>query len=227
MQSFKLMRALTYSTLDLAISRQDNQPVANRFYKQNARAIALGMILPGLRYTCDKPLLHYATQVLLSQGADVLQLWADYANAEFKQLSETEQVVWVLEDARSLLQTGQLQRKYQRLVLVGKSIGTLAMAMLIAQDTALRQATTIWLTPLLNLPFVANAFEIIEAPGLVAGGTGDSAFEPAVANQLQKNDKIKTLVFEGANHSLEVPGNPIDSIKILASVTDNITELLG
>jgi hypothetical protein len=42
-------------------------------------------------------------------------------------------VVWVLEDARSLPQSGRSQREYQNLALVGKSIGTLAMAMLIAQ----------------------------------------------------------------------------------------------
>jgi hypothetical protein len=172
-------------------------------------------------------LLHYATQVLLSHDADVIQLWADYANLEFKQLSEAEQVVWILEDARSLLQTGQSQRVYKSLVLAGKSIGTLAMAMLIAQDPALRLATTIWLTPLLNLPFVASAFELIEVPGLVAGGTGDSAFEPIAVRHLQENIKIKTLVFENANHSLELPGDPMSSLRILSSVTENISQLLG
>jgi hypothetical protein len=67
------MSASKFSIRDLAIFRQDNKPVANRFFQQTEQTNSLGIILPGLRYTCDKPLLHYATQVLLSHNTDVIR----------------------------------------------------------------------------------------------------------------------------------------------------------
>jgi len=159
---------------------------------------------------------------------DVLQLWTDYNRAEFASLSQAEQVLWYLEDARSALQTGQGQRTYSRLVLVGKSIGTLTMALLVGQgDSAYIQASTIWLTPLLNLPIVAQAAQSLQGKALIAGGSGDATFDLQILQAIRAQRNVKILVFEGANHSLEIPGEPRRSVQILGEVVQGIADLFS
>ncbi len=89
------------------------------------------VLFPGLNYSCDNPLLYYLSRLAVDRSADVLQLWANYTIPEFQSLSKQEQVKWLLEDALSLIEAGQKNRHYERLVLVGKSIGTLTLGSLI------------------------------------------------------------------------------------------------
>ncbi|HLE15712.1 MAG TPA: hypothetical protein VI776_13275 [Anaerolineales bacterium] len=217
-----------FDITSLEISRQDGGSVPNRYYRQAGSPQALAVLFPGLRYTCDKPLLHYTTSALTTLGMDVLQLWTDYNRAEFASLSQAEQVLWYLEDARSALQTGQGQRTYSRLVLVGKSIGTLTMALLVGQgDSAYIQASTIWLTPLLNLPIVAQAAQSLQGKALIAGGSGDATFDLQILQAIRAQRNVKILVFEGANHSLEIPGEPRRSVQILGEVVQGIADLFS
>jgi pimeloyl-ACP methyl ester carboxylesterase len=195
--------------------------------RQEAKAEGFALILPGLRYTCDKPLLYYTTQVLASHGFDVLQIWTDYASPEFEGLSQSEQFLWFLEDAKAALAAGQARDSYERLVLTGKSIGTLTMAFLLSQGPSIAQPITIWLTPLLNLSPVAEFTLGFESPALFAGGTQDSTFVPGVASQLKNKPNATTLIFEGANHSLEIPNDPLNSLRIMVEVIQGIADFIA
>jgi hypothetical protein len=217
-----------YEITSLEIIRPDGSAVSNRLYRQSGSPQSLAVLFPGLRYTCDKPLLHYTTLSLASLGIDVLQLWTDYTQAEFASLSQAEQVLRYLEDAHSALQAAQGQQAYPLLVLVGKSIGTLTMALLLGQaDSSFAQATTIWLTPLLNLPMVALAVQSLQTRTLIAGGTGDATFDPQILQAVRSQPGLKTLVFEGANHSLEIPGDPLRSVQFLGEVVQGVLDLFA
>ena len=50
----------------------------NTFFWQEDKTDHLALILPGLNYTCDMPLLYYSAQFLVAEGADVLQVKYDY-----------------------------------------------------------------------------------------------------------------------------------------------------
>ena len=221
------MSISNYSIDEIEIIRGDNHPVSNRFFRQVAQAKGFALILPGLRYTCDKPLLYFTTQVLASHGFDVLQIWTDYANPEFEGLSQSEQFLWFLEDAKAALVAGRAQKTYEKLVLTGKSIGTLTMAFLLSQDPSIARSITIWLTPLLNLSPVTEFALGFESPALIVGGTQDSTFVPGVASQLKNKPNVTTLVFEGANHSLEIPNDPLNSLRILVEVVQGITDFVA
>jgi hypothetical protein len=217
-----------YSITSLEIIRQDGVAVPNRFYRQADQPPSLAILFPGLRYTCDKPLLHYTTFALSTLGMDVLQLWPEYTRTEFASLSQAEQVLSNVEDGRSALQAGQGQRSYNQLVLVGKSIGTLTMALLIGQgDTSFAQAATIWLTPLLNLPMVAQAAQSLQGRALIAGGSGDATFDPQVLQAVRARPGLKILEFEAANHSLEIPGDPQRSVQYLGELVQGIMDLFA
>jgi predicted alpha/beta-hydrolase family hydrolase len=213
------------SIQSLEISGNAGLPVPNRLYRQATATGLLGVVLPGLRYTCDKPLLYYATQALVTRGADVLQVWADYTRPEVQNLGQADQTLWIAEDARAAIDAGRAQRPVSRLVLVGKSIGTLVMAILLSQENNPQPAATIWLTPLLQIPFVAQALHGLQAPALVAGGTSDSTFDLQAVRQLESLPHIQLLQVEGGNHSLESVGDPQRSIAALSRLVDCILRL--
>jgi predicted alpha/beta-hydrolase family hydrolase len=145
------------------------------------------------------------SQALAAREIDVLQLWADYTLPEVSNLSQADQTLRMVSDAQTALQAGVRARKYVRLIMAGKSIGTLTMAFLLSQEFPLEIAATIWLTPLLQIPFVPAAIQKTTAPAIVAGGTADATFDPDNVSSLEKLPNITMLCVEGGNHSLEIP----------------------
>jgi hypothetical protein len=70
-------------------------------------------------------------------GADVLCVEYDYyCKPAFRQASGAERDRWLFADATAALEAGLAQRTYEQIVLVGKSLDTLAMGHLITADTA-------------------------------------------------------------------------------------------
>ena len=61
----------------LSISGYGDKAVPNRFFQQVGFASELVVLLPGLNYSCDLPLLYYPMRLLVERGADVLQLRTD------------------------------------------------------------------------------------------------------------------------------------------------------
>ena len=210
----------------LSISGYGGKPASNRFWRQKGLARTLAVVLPGLRYSCDMPLLYYPAQLLLQRGADVLQLLTDYTVKAFQGSTPQEQSAWLSGDARAAVQTAGAQREYARLVLVGKSIGTLAMAQLIEANMG-AGAATIWLTPLLHHPQVVEAASACPDPSLFVAGTADPAFDAVAMRRIQDATGAEVLLIEGANHSMEVPGDIFRSLRILAEVMEGIDSFLG
>ena len=128
----------------LSIFGYGGEAVLNRFFQQAGTARDLAVILPGLNYTCDMPLLYYPARLLVERGADVLQIHSNYTLSAFQSLERKEQIDCLGQDALGAIQTGMKQRLYDRLILIGKSIGTLSLAYLVAQ-AGYATATTIWL----------------------------------------------------------------------------------
>src|SRR5512143_2439516 len=96
----------------LEASSPNHGAVRNRWLKQAGPAQALVVILPGLNYTCDNPLLYYLSHLAADRSADVLQLWADYALPSFQSISNAKQAEWLLENAWALIQAGRKSRRY-------------------------------------------------------------------------------------------------------------------
>ena len=75
----------------------------------------------------------------------------------------------------------------------GKSLGTLAASL--AAD---RNLPAIWLTPLLDLPWVIEALARAQAPFLLVGGTADQTWNSKAAHELTTH----VLEVRGADHGL-------------------------
>ena len=221
----------------LELRRPSGEALANRFFRQADKAAErecslgksaaneLALVLPGLNYTADMPLLYYPTRLLVERGADVLQVCADYTRPEFQALDRLEQMRWLGADAQAALQVGQAQRDYARLTLVGKSIGTLTLAYLVSAG-GFAQATTIWLTPLLRQPWLVEAATQCRGRALFIAGTGDHTYNSEALQRIQDATGARTLLLESANHSLEIPGDLQRSLRYMQEILQTIADFL-
>ncbi len=189
---------------DLAITGYGGQPVPNVFFKQEERGKTLAVLLPGLNYTCDMPLLYYSTRLLEQRRADVLQLHANYTSTDFQMASPLEQIQRLSGDALAAVEIGLARLSYNRLVLVGKSIGTLAMAHLVDTPHA-AEAVTIWLTPLLGQPWLVEAAMKCREPSLFVAGMADPAFDAAALERIKESTGAEAFLVRGSQPQ---PGDP-------------------
>ena len=209
----------------LEITGYGDQPVSNRFYRQDRAATRLGMVFPGLGYNCDMPLLYYLTKLLLARGADVLQLRPDYNTLEFQSLPGEERARRAGADAKAALRAGLVQRDYSQIVLVGKSIGTLALAHLVSTEARLANAVTVWLTPVFRGRRVVEAAMQLKGPALFVAGTADNIFDAEAMSKVREATGADVLIVEGADHSMEIPGDPLRSLGVLDQVVRAIADL--
>jgi hypothetical protein len=207
-----------YTISSLEVNAQQEIPLSNKFIKHKTPSDRLALLFPGLRYTCDMPLLYYSTGLLLERGCDVLQLWKDSAAPEFEHISQAVLTQQLLEYSEALLAAGKNSGTYNDLLLVGKSLGTMIMTLILSNDQALLNKTTIWLTPLVNLPPVSQVILSLSGPAFIAGGDADPTFGQEAVSQILAMPNTTTTVLKDADHRLEIPGDPIRSLQNLSQV---------
>lgn len=112
----------------------------------------------------------------------------------------------------------------RRVTFVAKSLGTMALATLDKSDVGVALVDAIWLTPLFGEPVVrAGAIDHGWRSLLVAGGADryhDASSHEAVRNALG----ARSLLLEGADHALEVPGDPLATVDRLRQLTEAAVE---
>ena len=213
-----------FNLTSLEIAGDQDQAVINQFIQQQFPSEKLAVLYPGMRYTCDKPLLYFTTELLLSRGYDVLQLWSNYDVKQFELLSQAEKTIRVISDGQALLSAGRQAGAYARVLLCGKSLGTLTMAFILNENHDLDDLMTVWFTPLIHLPPVSDSILNIGSPAFVAGSQADTTFSSGPIEQITSKSNITSFVADQADHSLEIPGDSVHSLKILDQV---ITKLSG
>jgi pimeloyl-ACP methyl ester carboxylesterase len=217
-----------YSARTLQITGYRDEPVPNTFLRQNGDADHVAILLPGVRYTCDMPLLYYPAGLLLDLGADVLRVeHARDRRADFQAITEAEQGRWFLADAAAACHTVLAQRDYQHVTLIGKSIGTLAMGHLLTTDPALAQARAIWLTPLLTHGGLRAQIKQCRQRSLFVIGTADRFYDKDKLAEVQAASHGAAVVIEGADHSLEIAGDVFQSLQSIERVIRAIQSFLA
>jgi len=202
--------------------------VPHSFSRQPGRASHLGIIFPGMGYTTQMPLLYYAPRVLLTEGADVMAVEQEYAREQgFLESSRKEQRAWVGADAVAAWKTVTSQQEYERMTLIGKSLGTWAMADLLEIDPPAGRAEAIWLTPLLGENWVRQSIVQWGKRSLFVIGTADPRYEPSVLEELRRSTGGEVLAVKDADHSMEIPGQVMESIQVLERVIKAVMEFLG
>jgi hypothetical protein len=161
------------------------------------------VLLPGVRYFSQAPLLWFAREGAQARGWSVLEL------SERAPASE-DPFEWMRDRAARALDGLDAAT----VAVVGKSLASAAAALVTE-----RGLPAVWLTPLLDRPEVVEAVERSGAPTLLVGSPADPTWADYAGD-------AETLVFDGLDHSLQVPGDPVASLDVLRDVTAAIGRFL-
>jgi predicted alpha/beta-hydrolase family hydrolase len=202
--------------------------VPNSFWKQPESSDHLAIILPGQGYGVDLPVLHYPARWMYLEGkADLMRVEYAYSrDPSYENLPALEKDRWLHEDALAGCKVGLEQGKYRKVTLIGKSLGTMAMAYLLEHEPRLSEATCIWLTPVLaDIGVVRQLSSGIHA-SLVVIGTADPFYSEKLVHSLTAATNCEWIIIPGADHSLEVAGDLAGSMREFARVIERIGPFL-
>lgn len=160
------------------------------------------VLLPGRSYSPNHPVLYYASQVLQAQGWSVEEVWWNPEDlvSEDALISRVKDVIDTVADRNPLV--------------IGKSLGSLVLPLAVQ-----RGWPAIWLTPLLNVPELVTALEKVASKTLLVGGTADDSWNGNIARASGQ----QVLELPGADHGLEIPGDPLASTGLLTKIVATMT----
>lgn len=201
---------------ELEIPSARPRKLSNLFFTTSKPRGWLGVILPGLNYSQDMPLLYYTRMLLLHHQADVLNLMPATSSSEYKAADHEGRYAWLRADIAAGLDAGLSQGNYRGIILTGKSIGSIGLAVGLPLARSCLPTRAVWITPLLREAVVLQAALADESPALFLCGSGDSTFDPAALNRIQeKRPQARAWIGKGGDHSLEVGSDPVHSIDLL------------
>ena len=148
---------MSFDLETLDIEGYNGKRIMNKFLKQKSGSGPLSVVLPGLRYNVDMPILYYTTGILLAAGHSVLSVDIRYSEIqEFMSGSSQERTKWMFKDAETIYNTIQSLEGHNLSVLAGKSLGTILMSYMVQNNQDIQECKTLWLTPLLHHDLVVN-----------------------------------------------------------------------
>ncbi|WP_456278678.1 alpha/beta family hydrolase [Bacillus sp. AK128] len=188
-----------------------------RLIEQKQESTTLVIVLPGAGYTVQAPLLHFTTALFYNKGFDVLHINYTFSREEMSALKESD----FARDVQLAIESAIKDKKYSNYYVVAKSIGTKALSYLL-DHTMFKDARIVWLTPILQNDAVFHAMVNSNQRGLCIIGDKDSCFIKERFENLKHNQNLLLKVVEGGNHSLELDGEPLESIDVLKDVVFEI-----
>lgn len=215
----------------LTINGYGDQPVPNQFLRQLDETKTLAVLLPGLGYTADMPLFYYAERIVLDRGWDAIRVDYDYPALAYsdrleirqQQLEERKQQLHA--DVDATLAEGLRQRDYDTIVLIGKSLGTRAMAHVLSEGITY-DLWNVWLTPVINVAEVREHIERYPGKTFVVIGTDDFAWDEHYLDRLEVSGDAEVILVDGADHSLDISGDIEGSIQAVGQVMSRLDEFL-
>jgi hypothetical protein len=166
------------------------------------------VLLPGVRYFSQAPLLWFAREAAQAEGWSALEL-SERAPAD------REPFDWMRERAEQALAVAPAGT----LAVVGKSLASAAAPLVTA-----RAIPAVWLTPLLVRREIAEALAAVSVPTLAIGSGADPSWSEGSVPQARS---LEVIELDGLDHSLQVAGDPAASLELLGTVTERIRSFLS
>jgi esterase/lipase len=174
----------------------------------------LVVMLPGLGYTVDAPLMHYLRNIAWHNNFDVLSVKYGFQVAQTRY--EAQYQATITQESRQAIEQA-LAKGYKELILVGKSLGT-PMAAVLANHFS-QTTKLLLLTPIRDSHTIAPNIST-----LAIIGTSDPRYEEGLALD---TDMLRWKVYEGLNHSLEISGDILASISIMRDMMETCENFLN
>lgn len=173
----------------------------------------LVVILPGIGYTLDRPLLDYSKKLCMELGYDVLPI--EYGFQAARVQFNSERFNNLLDESMEILKIS-LSSKYKKIVFIGKSIGTVVQKILqkrLKDENDSYHFENIYLTP------VDKTVDLgIEAGSLVFTGSCDPLISKGNVHKLEKIEGLKLIKITDADHSLNIKNDVVKSTEYLMNI---------
>jgi pimeloyl-ACP methyl ester carboxylesterase len=196
--------------IQLEIAGYQGLPLTNTFFKHSNQTNRLAVLFPGRGYSCAMPVLYYPARWLSTRGADVLTIEYSFTHKQtsLAKLSSEDLLRWLGADASAALKAGLNSGQYEEVVLVGKSLGTLALGQLsLALPAGPTQFSFVWLTPLFKNPVLRAALLQAKPRSFFVQGEADPHYDPNFFAEMRAACSAQELLLPGADHSLEHKGD--------------------
>ncbi len=219
---------MTISSVQLNIKGYGGRHLKNRLLKQSVDTQEVALIFPGLAYNSNMPLLHYSIETILTSGINVLTVDYDYSNnPEFLKQVQSTRSDWLIEDVESAFNVITEEENQKVVCLTGKSLGTIALGHLLETHEELRDAKTIWLTPLIKNPQLLEQMLKYMKDAVLVIGTEDPQYDRDTVDRLNASTQLRGIIIDGANHSLEIEGDVTQSLRVLMQIVAILQQFLA
>lgn len=166
----------------------------------------LAVFFPGIGYHCDKPLLYYSEKLARQYQYETIKI-----NYEGLGKDIDEAFAGALAQTRERL-AGIDWGRYEDVLFVSKSIGTAAACAYAADHHV--YCRNIYYTPL------EQTFAFAPGKGIVFHGTQDSWAQTNMIQAKCRENNLPLRVIENGNHSLEIPENTRQNLRVLTDVME-------
>lgn len=202
--------------------------VPNEYLRLKTSSDRYAMTFPGRGYTTQAPLLYYTNRFLLHRGINVLNINYDYLNnQDFAAKTQEEQMRWLRDDVVAAYDAAEKQLGEELSCLVGKSLGTIALAIILKEKPSARELSFVWHTPLILLPQIQSVLEEYTPQSLFVIGTNDPYYEEEVLSDLVETTGGMKVVIEEANHGMEVATDPLDLLETMRTIMNGLDAFFG
>lgn len=183
------------------------------------KSTVLVVLLPGIGYTLDRPLLDYSKKLALELGYDVLPVEYGF-QVKRKVLNPKEEFPYLKKESMDIFKLA-LNDNYKKIVFISKSIGTIVHTLL-SNEVKNCEIKNIYLTPVNQTMKVG-----IKENSLVISGTSDPLISKETIEEIRKISGVKLIEVKNGDHSLNVEGNVIKSIEVIHKVIEAEKEYLS
>jgi len=210
--------------VSLPLATADGRPLVHKFYRHPESAAGLLVIFPGNHYGVDGPLLYYPAKLLGAEGWDTLAVSYGFQTAMREPFADGLESL--VTECVAAIAAAIESRGYSRIGLIGKSLGAGVVAYLCAHRSELTTARAAYLTPALGTPFFDPFFVKTSQPAFLAVGTSDRYYSAEVLERLRGQRPFELVLIEGADHSLDVPGDLSASIEAAGRAVAGVLHFL-
>lgn len=206
----------------LDLKTEDGRPLPHTFYEGGGAGLLI--VLPGLHYGPDGPVLYLLAKILQRSGWDLLGLTYGFQAAQ--RFPWTEHLQETLTETKNAIDVARARRPVPVLGVVGKSLGSVLLAQLCAAGSLPPEARAAYLTPPMGNPFFDETFAGSVQPAYLAIGTADGFYDEGALRALRAKRPVWVRVLEGADHGLDVADDLQATLRVVGRVVEDCAAFL-
>lgn len=170
--------------------------MVERNNRDNANKNSLAILIPGIGYSLERPLLYYSRKLAEKANYDICSITYENRISFDRDIKSEREKAFYGYFVQVERQLDKVEfDKYDNILFITKSIGTVLMAKY-TEKYHLKTNNIVY-TPL------EETFDYELGKGICVSGTKDPWLEHSIYLEKIKNTSLKNTVIEDANHSLE------------------------